>query len=146
MLLGICLIFCQFQPGLDYKSVDWKKACTMKVLPVQIDSFLTSCFLDSLSASSLNSWDMCGSQPVALCTNEFPYKMYFTIHFNWLYTPHFIDTWHGKLLIYLSIWIRILNSFLHRAFKPNLTAFGSKILMFCWLFFCCKLSTCFILS
>ena len=28
VLLSICLIFCQFQPGVAYKSVAYKKACS----------------------------------------------------------------------------------------------------------------------
>ena len=28
VLLSICLIFCQFQPGVAYKSVTYKKACS----------------------------------------------------------------------------------------------------------------------
>ena len=27
MLLSICVIFCQFEPGVAYKSVDYKKTC-----------------------------------------------------------------------------------------------------------------------
>ena len=27
VLLSICLIFCQFQPGVAYKSIAYKKAC-----------------------------------------------------------------------------------------------------------------------
>ena len=30
VLLSICLIFCQFQPGVAYKSVAYKKACTVQ--------------------------------------------------------------------------------------------------------------------
>ena len=28
VMLSICLIFCQFQPGVAYKSVAYKKACS----------------------------------------------------------------------------------------------------------------------
>ena len=30
--LNICLIFCQFQPGVAYKSVGYKKACNKNTL------------------------------------------------------------------------------------------------------------------
>ena len=30
VLLSFCLIFCQFQPGVTYKSVAYKKACSFK--------------------------------------------------------------------------------------------------------------------
>ena len=30
VLLSICLIFCQFQPGVAYKSVAYKKACLVQ--------------------------------------------------------------------------------------------------------------------
>ena len=32
VLLGICLIFCQFQPGVAYKSVAYKKTCNRRAL------------------------------------------------------------------------------------------------------------------
>ena len=31
VLLSICLNFCQFQPGVAYESVAYKKACTLKI-------------------------------------------------------------------------------------------------------------------
>ena len=31
MLLSICLIFCQFQTGVAYKSVAYKKACSLAI-------------------------------------------------------------------------------------------------------------------
>ena len=31
VLLSICLIFCQFKPGVAYKSIAYKKACTLKI-------------------------------------------------------------------------------------------------------------------
>ena len=33
VLLSFCLIFCQFQPGVAYKSAVYKKACTSEKTP-----------------------------------------------------------------------------------------------------------------
>ena len=42
VFLSICLIFCQFQPGIAYKSVAYKKACISFALISSRESFHTS--------------------------------------------------------------------------------------------------------
>ena len=42
MFLSICLIFCQFQPGITYKSVAYKKARISFALISSRESFHTS--------------------------------------------------------------------------------------------------------
>ena len=42
MFLSLCLIFCQFQPGIAYKSVAYKKACISFALISSTESSHTS--------------------------------------------------------------------------------------------------------
>ena len=97
-----------------------------KSLQFSIHSVLSSCFLDSLLASSLNTPGICVAVSQLFC-------VLMNSHIRCTSLSISIDVTLPILLLaemadVLSVWIRmqLWNSFLRKVFKPHLPAFSSK--------------------
>ena len=75
VLLSICLIFCQFQPGVAYKSVAYKKACKLiyinLILVKKSFTYLTLFWMVSLAKAKLklNKTFSCFNFDISFKTN-----------------------------------------------------------------------------
>ena len=105
---------------------------TWEPLRFSINSVLSSCFLDSLSASSLNTPGICIAVSQLFCVLMNSHIRCTSLSIPIDFTLPILLT--AETADVISIWIRmwLMNSFLHKAPRPNLAAFSSKILICCW--------------
>ena len=96
-LLRFCLIFCQFQPGVAYKSVAYRKACRswrLSVLRISVHQNIFDCsFLSWNKINNDNKRNLKQKKKIKKYFGLFFKMILFSLRFTWKIKYNFIDTW-----------------------------------------------------